>query len=96
MDLSSPTLLDTSTALSTPSESLQNQEDNDVGSADSASAASTSAESKRSLVSQDIYMFQGTIRENIAFGREGATEAAIVAAAKASEAHEFIATLPQG
>jgi len=47
------------------------------------------------LVSQDIYLFQGTIRENIAFGREDATDADIVAAAKASEAHEFILDLPQ-
>jgi ATP-binding cassette, subfamily B, bacterial len=48
------------------------------------------------LVSQDVYLFHGTVRENIAFGRPDATEADIVEAAKAAEAHEFIQALPQG
>ena len=52
--------------------------------------------SRRSLrqqiayVGQDVFLFRGTIRDNIAFGREGATEDEIIAAAKAAHAHDFI------
>jgi ABC-type multidrug transport system fused ATPase/permease subunit len=58
--------------------------------------------SRRSLrqqtayVGQDVYLFRGTIHENIAFGRAGATEAEIVAAAKAACAHDFIMSFPLG
>jgi ATP-binding cassette subfamily B protein len=52
--------------------------------------------SQMGLVSQDVYLFQGTVRENIAFGRPGASEADIVEAAQAAEAHDFIRALPQG
>ena len=61
-----------------------------------------SAVSRRSLrqqtayVGQDVYLFRDTIRENIAFGKLGATEAEIVAAAKAACAHEFITGFPLG
>jgi ATP-binding cassette subfamily B protein len=47
-------------------------------------------------VGQDVYLFRDTIRENIAFGKAGATEAEIVAAAKAACAHEFIMGFPLG
>jgi ATP-binding cassette subfamily B protein len=47
-------------------------------------------------VGQDVYLFRATIRENIAFGRIGATEAEIVDAAKAACAHNFIMGFPQG
>ena len=47
-------------------------------------------------VGQDVYLFRDTIRENIAFGRAGATEAEIVAAAKAACAHDFIIGFPLG
>ena len=47
------------------------------------------------MVLQDTWLFSGTIRENIAYGREGATEAEIVAAAKAAQADHFIRTLPE-
>jgi ABC-type multidrug transport system fused ATPase/permease subunit len=47
-------------------------------------------------VGQDVYLFRDTIRENIAFGKVGATEAEIVAAAKAACAHEFIMGFPLG
>ena len=47
-------------------------------------------------VGQDVYLFRGTIRENIAFGRPGASEAEIVAAAAAACAHEFILSFPKG
>jgi subfamily B ATP-binding cassette protein MsbA len=48
------------------------------------------------LVSQEATLFNDTVRANIGFGRAGADEAAIVAAAKAAAAHEFIMALPQG
>jgi ATP-binding cassette subfamily B protein len=46
------------------------------------------------MVLQDTWLFSGTIRENIAYGREGATEDAIVEAARAAQADHFIRTLP--
>jgi ATP-binding cassette subfamily B protein len=48
------------------------------------------------LLLQETLVFDGTIRENIAYGRPGATEAEIVAAARAADADEFIAALPDG
>ena len=58
--------------------------------------------SRRSLrqqtayVGQDVYLFRDTIRSNIAFGKQGATEAEIVEAAKAACAHDFIMSFPLG
>jgi len=48
------------------------------------------------MVLQDTWLFNGTIRENIAYGRAGATEDEIVRAAKAAHADHFIRTLPEG
>ena len=48
------------------------------------------------LVSQDVFLFHGSVAENIAYGRPGADQAEIEAAAKAAEAHDFILQLPQG
>ena len=48
------------------------------------------------LVSQDVFLFHGTVRENIAYGTFDATDEQIVAAAKIAEAHDFIMDLPQG
>ncbi|MEM9464068.1 MAG: ABC transporter ATP-binding protein [Actinomycetota bacterium] len=48
------------------------------------------------VVFQDVYLFQGTIRDNIAFGRPGATDEEIEAAAAAAQAHDFITSLPEG
>lgn len=48
------------------------------------------------MVLQDTWLCSGTIRENIAFGRPGAREEEIIAAAKASHAHSFIKRLPHG
>jgi ATP-binding cassette subfamily B protein len=45
---------------------------------------------------QETLVFDGTVRENIAYGRSGATEEEVVAAAKAADAHGFITTLPEG
>ena len=48
------------------------------------------------LVSQDVTLFDDTVRANIAFGRLDATDAEIEAAARAADAHEFISELPDG
>jgi ATP-binding cassette subfamily B protein len=48
------------------------------------------------IVLQDTLLFATTIRENIAFGRPGASMDAIVEAARAAQAHDFIAALPDG
>lgn len=48
------------------------------------------------MVLQDTWLFNGTIRDNIAYGREGATDEDIVRAAKAAHADHFIRTLPDG
>ncbi|MEG4294340.1 ABC transporter ATP-binding protein [Microcoleus sp. C2C3] len=48
------------------------------------------------LVSQDVFLFHGTVAENIAYGSFEATNREIVSAAKIAEAHEFIAQLPDG
>ncbi len=48
------------------------------------------------LVPQDTFLFDGTILENIGYGAPGATDEAIVAAAKRANAHEFITRIPEG
>jgi ATP-binding cassette subfamily B protein len=48
------------------------------------------------LVSQDVFLFHGTVRENIAYGTFEATFDDIVSAAKVAEAHDFIMSLPLG
>jgi len=47
-------------------------------------------------VSQDAFLFHGTVRENIAYGRPDASDAQVEEAARAAEAHEFVAALPDG
>jgi ATP-binding cassette subfamily B protein len=47
-------------------------------------------------VGQDVFLFHGTIRDNIAFGKDAATEDEIIAAAKAANAHDFILSFPKG
>ncbi len=49
-----------------------------------------------SIVLQDVFLFHGTVRENILFGRPGASDLEIVNAAKAANAHAFIQELPDG
>jgi ATP-binding cassette subfamily B protein len=48
------------------------------------------------LVSQDVFLFDGTVADNIAYGRPDAGHDEIVAAARAAEAHDFIAAMPNG
>lgn len=49
-----------------------------------------------SIVLQDVFLFHGTARENILFGRKDATEEEMIHAAKVANAHDFITRLPQG
>ncbi len=48
------------------------------------------------VVAQDVYLFSGSVRENIAYGRPGATDEEIEEAARLAGAHEFIEKLPDG
>jgi ATP-binding cassette subfamily B protein len=48
------------------------------------------------MVLQDTWLFAGTIRDNIAYGREGATEQEIISAAQAAHVDSFVRTLPSG
>jgi ABC-type multidrug transport system fused ATPase/permease subunit len=49
-----------------------------------------------SIVRQDVFLFHGTARDNILFGRQDATEGEIIEAAKVANAHKFITELPDG
>ncbi|MGI5916848.1 MAG: ABC transporter ATP-binding protein [Anaerolineae bacterium] len=49
-----------------------------------------------SMVLQDVFLFHGTVRENILFGRPGATEEEMIEAAKIANAHEFITQMVDG
>ncbi|MBN2048468.1 MAG: ABC transporter ATP-binding protein [Anaerolineaceae bacterium] len=49
-----------------------------------------------SIVLQDVFLFHGTVRDNILFGRSDASEEEMIAAAKAANAHQFITELPEG
>ncbi|MCM1282276.1 MAG: ABC transporter ATP-binding protein/permease [Muribaculaceae bacterium] len=48
------------------------------------------------IVQQDVYLFAGTIMENIRYGKPGATEEEVIAAAKNANAHDFIMAFPDG
>lgn len=48
------------------------------------------------VVSQDLYLFHGTVRDNLAYGRPDATDAEVEAAARQAAAHDFIRELPDG
>ena len=48
------------------------------------------------IVTQDVFLFTGSIFENIAYGKEGATKEEVIAAAKLANIHEFIEALPDG
>jgi ATP-binding cassette, subfamily B, bacterial len=48
------------------------------------------------LVSQDVFLFHGTVRDNLVYGRPGASDAEVEAAARLAEAHAFVTALPDG
>jgi len=58
--------------------------------------ASTNLKKQISFVSQDVFLFNGTVKENILYGREDATDEEVIDAAKAANAHEFILALSDG
>lgn len=58
--------------------------------------STVSLRNKMALVSQDIMIFDDTILSNIAYGRPGASEKDIIAAAKQAHAHDFISKIPDG
>jgi len=55
-----------------------------------------SLRSSYAMVLQDTWVFEGTVHENIAYGKEGATREEVIAAAKAAGVHEFVKRLPEG
>lgn len=48
------------------------------------------------IVQQDVFLFTGTFKENIAYGKEDATDEEIIQAAKKAEIHDYIVSLPEG
>ena len=63
---------------------------------DTAGVTLASLREQISVVSQEAFLFNGTIRENILYGKLDATEDEMLAATRAANCHEFIARLPQG
>ena len=63
---------------------------------DAGRLALESLRSQISVVSQEPFLFNGTVRENILYGKLGATEEELHAAARAANCHEFITRLPEG
>ncbi|MGA7430984.1 MAG: ABC transporter ATP-binding protein [Xanthobacteraceae bacterium] len=61
-----------------------------------AGVSRSSLRNQIAYVGQIVHLFRGTVRENIALGKLGASEAEILAAAKAAHAHDFIMGFPQG
>ncbi|HEY6256730.1 MAG TPA: ABC transporter ATP-binding protein [Xanthobacteraceae bacterium] len=61
-----------------------------------ATVARRSLRAQIAYVGQDVFLFHGSIRDNIAVGKSGATEAEILAAAKAAHAHDFITAFSNG
>ncbi len=59
-------------------------------------ATRRSLRSAFTMVLQDTWLFHGTIRENITYGKENATTEEVIAAAKAAHIHEYVESLPQG
>ena len=55
-----------------------------------------SLRSQIGMVQQDVYLFSGTIRENIAYGKPGASDEEIMEAARRANIHDFISELPEG
>ncbi|SET34570.1 ABC transporter ATP-binding protein [Paenibacillus sp. NFR01] len=67
-----------------------------IGGTDIRSVTLDSLRAKIGLVTQDTYLFNGTIRDNLLYANAEASEAEIIAACRAASIHEFIAGLPEG
>jgi ABC-type multidrug transport system fused ATPase/permease subunit len=63
---------------------------------DTAEVSLESLRSRLSVVSQEAFLFNGTVRENILYGKLGASTEEMMAAARAANCHEFITRLPEG
>ena len=62
----------------------------------SATSACASYRDLLAIVQQDVFLFDGSVRDNIAYGRHDATDAEVEDAARRANAHEFIVKLPEG
>jgi ATP-binding cassette subfamily B protein len=67
-----------------------------IGGQDITAVSRASLRRHIAYVGQDTFLFRGTVRENIAYGRPDATEDEIISAAKGAYAHDFIMSFPQG
>jgi ATP-binding cassette subfamily B protein len=67
-----------------------------IGGVDVRQMSTNTLLSQLTMVFQDVYLFNDTVRNNIQFGNPQATEAAVIAAAQAARCHEFILALPHG
>jgi ABC-type multidrug transport system, ATPase and permease components len=67
-----------------------------IGGADVRQISSASLLDKVSFVFQDVYLFEGTIMDNIRMGRPAATDEEVIQAARQARCHDFIESLPQG
>ena len=67
-----------------------------IGGEDVRTLTASSLRAVMALVSQDVSLFDDTVAANILYGRQGATQAEIIEAAKAAAAHDFIMTMPRG
>jgi ATP-binding cassette subfamily B protein len=67
-----------------------------IGGQDITGVSRSSLRRHIAYVGQDTFLFRGTVRENIAYGRPDAPEDEVIAAAKGAYAHDFIMSFPQG
>ncbi|HEX4192846.1 MAG TPA: ATP-binding cassette domain-containing protein, partial [Stellaceae bacterium] len=67
-----------------------------VGGSDIRTLDPDRARAQIAVVQQDTYLFHGTIEDNLRLGKQNATQAELEGAARAADAHDFIASLPQG
>ena len=63
---------------------------------DIATVSRRSLRQQIAFVGQDTFLFRASVRDNIVFGKPGASEAEIIAAAKAAQAHDFVMSFPDG
>lgn len=67
-----------------------------IGGVDINAVTSGALREKIAVVAQDVFLFAGSVRENILYGSEGRSEEEMIEAAKRANIHEFITTLPDG
>ncbi len=67
-----------------------------VGGTDINQVSTTALRDKIAVVAQDVFLFAGSVRENIAYGSSEKTEEELIQAAKRANIHDYVTTLPQG